>query len=386
MNDVVVVHYSEIALKGKNREFFEQKLIDNLRKSLAGNVKKAYRRYGRIVCEINDKTDNEKIKTILGLTPGVSYFAFAKRVELNIEKIKKITLEVLKQRNFETFKIEASRSNKRFPLTSREINEEVGEFIVKNLNKKVDLTNPDVTVYIEICEREAFVYSEKHRGIGGLPVGTSGKVVASLSGGIDSPIASFLMMKRGCEVVFVHIFNKTMAGRSVLNKIYKVVEQLSKIQLKSKLYIVPFEKIQKEIIANVPAKYRMIVYRRFMMRILNLIAWKEKAMGIVTGDNLGQVASQTLENLTCIYEVSTLPVFAPLVGMNKEETIDLAKKIGTYEYSIMPYSDCCSFMIAKHPETKAKLRDVLEIERKIENSSKLIVKAVEKSEIKFFKH
>ncbi len=358
--------------------------MKNLRKLLGENVKKVYRRYGRIVSELSEKFDAEKVKNTLSLTPGVSNFAFAKKVVLDTEKIKKASIELLKQKKFETFKIEASRSNKKFSLTSRQINEIVGETVVEGLGKGVDLKNPDLTVYIEICEKEAFTYTEKYHGIGGLPVGTSGKVIASLSGGIDSPIASFLMMKRGCNIVFVHIFNKTMAGRSVLKKIYKIVDRLSKIQLGAKLYIVPFEKIQKEIIAKVPAKYRMIVYRRFMMKILNEIAKKEGAKAIVTGDNLGQVASQTLENLTCIYEAADLPVLAPLIGMNKGETIAIAKKIGTYEYSIIPYPDCCSFIIAKHPETKARLKDVLEMEKKIENPSKLTKESVEKSEVKNF--
>lgn len=384
MYDVIVIHYSEIGLKGKNREFFEQRLMGNIRKALGKNVKKVYRRYGRIVCELTDKIETEKVKNTLALLPGVSNFAFAKRVELDIEKIKRSAIALLKQRKFETFKIEASRSNKKFLLTSRQINEIVGDSVVKELEKKVNLTNPDITAYIEVSEKEAFVYCDKHRGISGLPVSTSGKVIASLSGGIDSPVASFLMMKRGCEVIFVHIFNKTMAGRSVLTKIYKIVEQLTKIQLKSKLYIVPFEKIQKEIIVNVPAKYRMIVYRRFMMRILNIIARKERALGIVTGDNLGQVASQTLENLNCIYEVSTLPVFTPLIGMNKEETIKLAKKIGTYEYSIMPYPDCCSFMIAKHPETRARLEVIDEVEKRLKGIDNLLVEAVKKAEVRRF--
>lgn len=384
MYDVIVIHYSEIGLKGKNRDFFEQALMKNLRKLLGENVKKVYRRYGRIVSELSEKFDAEKVKNTLSLTPGVSNFAFAKKVVLDTEKIKKASIELLKQKKFETFKIEASRSNKKFSLTSRQINEIVGETVVEGLGKGVDLKNPDLTVYIEICEKEAFTYTEKYHGIGGLPVGTSGKVIASLSGGIDSPIASFLMMKRGCNIVFVHIFNKTMAGRSVLKKIYKIVDRLSKIQLGAKLYIVPFEKIQKEIIAKVPAKYRMIVYRRFMMKILNEIAKKEGAKAIVTGDNLGQVASQTLENLTCIYEAADLPVLAPLIGMNKGETIAIAKKIGTYEYSIIPYPDCCSFIIAKHPETKARLKDVLEMEKKIENPSKLTKESVEKSEVKNF--
>ncbi len=198
-----------------------------------------------------------------------------------------------------------------------------------------------------------FLYTKKFNGVGGLPTGSSGKVVSLLSGGIDSPVASFLMIKRGCNTIFVHFHNRTINSEQALSKIRKIVEVLTKFQGKSKLYVVPFERLQLEIIRNVPSKYRMIVYRRFMLKIANYIAERENAKAIVTGDNLGQVASQTIENLNTIYRISALPIFSPLIGLNKREIVDLAKKIGTYEYSILPYQDCCSFMISPHPVTRS---------------------------------
>jgi len=384
MYNKIVIHYSEIGLKGRNRAFFEKKLIDNIKKSLGKDTKKVYKRYGRIICNITDKTNLEKIKQKLKKIPGIAYFSFATYSKLEIKDIKKQALEILKNEEFTTFKVITKRSNKKFQLNSFEINKALGQYLSNNLKKKVIMNNTDVNLYIEICEKEVFIYTNKHQSMGGLPVGVSGKVICSLSGGIDSPVASVLMMKRGCKVIFVHIFNKTLTKQGVLTKINKIVQQLTKFQFNSRLYVIPFEKIQKEIVANVPSKYRMIIYRRFMMKIINKLAKTKKAKGILTGDSIGQVASQTLENLRCIYQASDLPVFAPLIGMNKEEIVQIAKKTGTFEYSILPYPDCCSFMIAKHPETKANLKQIIQAENNIKNQEKLIQESISKAKIKIF--
>lgn len=380
MAEVVVIHYGEIGIKGKNREFFEKKLIENVKKALGKNAKMVYRRYGRIVAEVESF---KKARRVFEKIPGIEYFSHAERVENDIEKIKKKALEVLEGKNFETFKIETKRSYKQFPLTSLEVNRIIGEIVVNSLGKKVSLKNPDITVYIEICEKESFIYTEKFPGIGGLPVTTSGKVICLLSGGIDSAVASFLMMKRGCKVIFVHFFNRTLNTEATLSKIKSIVKKLTEFQLSSKLYLVPFEEIQTEIIKNVPSKYRMIIYRRFMTRIANMIAERENAKAIVTGDNLAQVASQTLDNLSRIYEISSIPIIAPLIGINKSEIIELAKKIGTYEISILPYQDCCSFMIAPHPATHCKKEEIEEFEKSF-SIDKLTENALKKSSVLTF--
>ncbi|MBR9683913.1 tRNA 4-thiouridine(8) synthase ThiI [Candidatus Woesearchaeota archaeon] len=379
----IIIHYSEIGTKGNNRDFFEKKLVENIKKSLGDVVSKVYRRYGRIIGVLQKKIEVSEVVEVLDKLPGISNFSFALKSKLDIKDIKKKAVEVLREQEFTSFKAETKRSNKDFPLTSPEVNGEVGGAVIEELGKKVDVKNPEMRVFIEIGEKEAFVYSYKYSGVGGLPVGTAGKVISSLSGGIDSPVASFLLMKRGCKVIFVHILNKTQA-RGALTKVEELVEQLTKIQLNSKLYIVPFEKIQKEIIMKVPSKLRMIVYRRFMMQIINQIVKMEGAKGIVTGDSVGQVASQTLENINCIYDAASWPVFAPLIGTNKEEIVNLAKQIGTYELSIQPYPDCCSFMIAKHPETKGNLKVVQEVEAAIEDAEKLIAESVVGAEVKKF--
>jgi len=383
MNDSIVIHYGEIGLKGKNRSLFEKKLMENIQKALGKSVKRIYRLYGRIICDLTE-TNTTKVKNTLKKIPGIAHFSFIIKSNLKLNDIKKNSLKTLKDKTFSTFKVISKRSNKNFAITSQELNQIIGEHIVQNLRKKVNLTKPDLKLYIEICEKEALVYDNKHFGIGGLPIGTNGKLISSISGGLDSPVASFRMMKRGCEVIFVHVFNETIKGTGVLGKLTDIVAQLTNIQLNSKLYIVPFGKIQKQIITNVPSKFRMIIYRRFMMRICNTIAQKENAKGIITGDSVGQVASQTIENLRCIYAASDLPVFAPLIGADKEEIIKIAKDIGTYEYSISPYPDCCSFMVAKHPELRADVNQIEKIENLIKNKQELIEDSVSKAEIKTF--
>jgi len=385
----LVIHYSEIGTKGKNRNFFEQKLMQNLRKALDSESNKVHRRYGRIIVDLKKNHKKEKIIEILEILPGISSFSFAEQADLDFENIKKTALEVLKtelsknknEKKFLTFKVETKRSNKQFPLKSPEINKEVGKFLEKELEIIAEYKNPNITVQLEIGEKETFIYSKKHQGVGGLPIGTAGKVISSISGGIDSPVASFLAMKRGCEVIFFHAYNKTQSTTGVLSKIEDLVNQLAKIQLKAKLYIVPFEKIQKEIILKVPARLRMIIYRRFMMQIINKLAKKKKAKAIITGDSVGQVASQTLDNINCIYDAANIPVLAPLIAYNKEEITSLAKKIGTYPISIQPYPDCCSYNIAQHPETRGKLKEIKEVESLIENKEELIEEAIKKSKM-----
>lgn len=332
--DSIVIHYSEIGLKGKNREFFERKLIENIRIALGMFVSKVYWMYGRIACELKENTQEDvmnRINEILYNIPGIASYVFSRNIALDIEVMKKTALEIAEEKMQSivdkrkenkkslpiSFKVAAKRSNKHFALTSNELNLLLGDLIYDTLHEKynliVDLKNPDVSVQLEICEKNAFMYSDKILGLGGLPVGTSGKIISSISGGIDSPVASFMMMKRGCKVVFVHAFNKTIAGDGVKSKLIDLVKQLTKFQLHAKLYIVPFVNVQKTVIANIPARYRMIIYRRFMMRIINKIARKEHAKAVVTGDSVGQVASQTLDNITCIYNASEYPIMNPLI-------------------------------------------------------------------------
>ena len=371
----VIIHYNEITLKGGNRPFFERVLVDNI-KGFLENIKynKIYKDGGKIIIEINKDIDLEKIKEILENIPGISNFYFAVSEEKELEKINKKTVELLKNylqtendknNKIKTFKIEARRSDKRFKFKSPEINAKAGEYVLENTKLKVDVHQPDLEIVIDIGNKDCFIYFEKTNGIDGLPVGTTGKLISLISGGIDSPVASYMMMKRGAKITFVHFKNKTINNTGD-DKIKSLVKKLSRFQGRSKLYIVPFEEFQKEIIAKIPSKNRMIIYRRIMFKLAEMIAKKENAKGFVTGDSLSQVASQTLDNIGVIYNSANLPIFPPLIGMNKQEIIDLAVKIGTYEASILPYQDCCSFLIARHPETKANLGDILRQEEILE--------------------
>lgn len=376
--DYIVVKYGEIALKGNNKAFFEHGLIDNIKDALKNeSIDSVKKLYGRLIIKLNEKSNFETIKERLKQVFGIVYFAPSYLVPLDIEEIKKKSLELVNKEK--SFHIKAKRSKKDFPLTSPEINKVVGDFIVKNKDLEVKFEDSDLTIFIEITEKGAFLYKEKFPGLKGLPVGVSGKVISLISGGIDSPVASFKMMKRGCEVIFVHFHNLTTAKAVVKDKVKRLVEILSKYQPKTKLYLIPFGDIQKEIVKTVNAKVRMIVYRRAMLKIAEEILKKEKALAFVTGDSLAQVASQTLENIYVVRAVANYPILSPLIGMDKEEIIDIAKEIGTYETSILPYSDCCSMFIAEHPETRAKLAN---IEREEKFDSKILIKeAVGKAEI-----
>ncbi len=373
----IVIHYSEIALKGKNRRHFENALLRHVRAALGSTVLDVRKTQGRLVCRPADDVDPQQVCAKLRCIPGIANFSLGHSVPKDVDAIGGRAVNLLADRAFTTFGVKTKRTDKAFPLTSEEISRRVGASILRGLDgKKVDLRAPDLWLYIEITGKEATIFTDKFPGPGGLPVGSSGRVMVSLSGGIDSPVAAYMLMKRGCQVVFGHIRNETQFASGVADKIEKLVEVLTRFQLHSTLYQVPFGELQRHIIAFVPADHRMIIYRRCMMRILNRLASQEGAKAIVTGDAVGQVASQTLDNLQCIMSASQLPVFSPLVGMNKDETILIAKQIETYDHSIQPYPDCCSFMIAAHPETRGVLQVVERLEENIAGLEDLLLETV----------
>src|SRR3989344_820522 len=328
MYNSIVVHYGEIGIKGKNRSFFEKKLVENIRWNLKDFNLTIKRVYGRIIIDLYEDNDLEKIKEKLKNIFGISNFSFAIKSSLDMEDIKTNSLKLISN-NIKTFRINSKRSNKEFKYSSNEINNLLGEFILNNKKLKVDLENPDQTLYLEITENNSFLYTEKIKSLNGLPVGVSGKVISLISGGIDSPVASYFAMKRGCSVIFVHFFNSTINTEQSLEKVVNLVKVLSKYQFKTKLYLVPFEEIQKEIIKTVPSKFRMIVYKRFMFKISQKILENENAQAFVNGDNLGQVASQTTYNIHVIQNAVNYLVLSPLIGFDKQEIIEKAKEINT---------------------------------------------------------
>lgn len=380
MHTHIVVHYAEIALKGQNRPMFEKQLVTNI---YAANKKEkiaVIREHGRVVIELKEEAQLASVISNLKNVFGIAHFSPCIIAKNNIESMKAKALELaksLKAAKKASFRIDTSRSDKSFPMTSKKINEVVGDAVNEETKWKVDLGKPDITLYIEVAEDRAFIYSEKIQGPGGLPSGVSGRVVCLLSGGIDSPVAAWYMMKRGCEVVFVHFHTYTS---KIEKKIDEIVRVLNKYQFSSRVYYVPFFDAQERIIENVVPDMRIVVFRKFMMRFAEEIAKNENASAIVTGDNVGQVASQTVENLRSIYSSISYPVLAPLVGFDKNEIISIAKRVGTYEISIQPYKDCCSALVAKHPRTRTKAEEMREIEKVID-VEKLVEESLARAEV-----
>lgn len=371
----IVIFFGEIFLKGKNRMDFINKLENNI-KNVLGNINiKKY--HDRIVIDSND----EKIAEICSKIFGVATVYLAEIIERNLDLAAEVAKKEIKNKSY---CVRVDRIDKKFPLTSKEIENYIG----KKIGGKVDLENPEITVRFKVYSDSIYFLKKKYEGIGGLPVGTSGKVLSLLSGGIDSAVSSYLTMKRGCMVDFLHFYAYSSVEEVEKSKIFELVKKIVETQkLKVKIYLVPYYIFHtKALEANIKEKIELTVFRRFMVRVANELCKKYKYKAIVTGDNLGQVASQTLENLALVDKVSEFPVFRPLLTFDKKEIIELAKKIGTYEISIKDYKDCCS-IISLNPATKPKLENVLEAEKKmdiekvVENSIKeMSIKEIEANE------
>jgi len=291
---------------------------------------------------------------------------------------------MIEGRAFKSFRIEARRADKSFPQTSVEINQRVGAYVQERSRARVDLENAELTCWIEIVEKYALVYVERIPGPGGLPVGTSGKVVVLLSGGIDSPVAAWKMIKRGCTPVFVHFHSFPYTNKESQEKAKQIAKELSHYSLRAKIYLVPFADVQRHIMVDTPLDTRVILYRRYMMRLAERIARHEKARVLVTGDSVGQVASQTIENIDVISRSVSMPILRPLIGDDKIEIVELARRIGTYEISILPDQDCCSLFVPKHPETKANLSEIENSETRLDLAD-VMKAALDSAEVLFEK-
>ena len=380
-NGYVIVHYDEIGTKGKNRKFFEYQLIDNIKKALADHPPSSVRRgYGRIIVKLSRVTDFRPIADRLSIISGIVNFSPAYRSRWDIEDLKEVLSILVKDRSFNSFKIDTRRSDKSFPLNSIKVNSILGEHVLKEKDGvRVDLKQPELTCFVELSNKEAYIYFEKHKGSRGLPSGIGAKTVALLSGGIDSPVASYRIMRRGSVCVFVHFHSYPFTDKASIDKVVDLAKILNCYQLPSKLYLAPLADIQQEIVAKAPPGLRVILYRRMMVRIAEQVARREKAKALVTGDSLGQVASQTVENLAAVDQVATMPILRPLIGEDKIDITKQAQKIGTYELSIAPYQDCCSLFIPRQPETKANLGAVMVAEKGLGDYETLIAQAVEKT-------
>jgi thiamine biosynthesis protein ThiI len=347
-----LVHYHELTLKKGNRAYFVRRLISNLQRGLAGTGSGAITQTGaRFLIDLPDGADEGAIRTRLARTFGVANFAITRSIPLEMDALIRAVTDAVTAKDFASFRISARRSNKAFPRSSNQINVELGTLVQRLTHTRVDLEDAELTIYVEVLDREFLLYFDRTPGPGGLPAGVSGRVACLMSGGLDSPVAAYRMMKRGAYVVFVHFHSHPFVSRASQDKARELAELLTRYQYASRLLLVPFGEVQREVVLAVPAPLRVIVYRRLMVRIAEALARKVRAQALVTGEALGQVASQTLPNIATVDAVATMPILRPLVGMDKEEIVHQAQALGTYDISIQPDEDCCSLFTPKHPAT-----------------------------------
>ena len=365
--DSVLIRYHEIALKKGNRAYFTELLKRNILAAVKDLGAKEIRSLpARLLLTFRNEIDPDTLIKRMSSVFGIANFSLVQRTERDIEQLRRQILTGLNGAHFASFRIDTQRGDKTFPLNSPEINRQLGAAVQEKSGARVDLTNPEFTVYVEILPKDAFFGYNKMPGAGGLPVGASGRLMSLISGGFDSPVAAYRMMQRGCRVNFVHFHSAPYQDKTSQDKVQQLVKLLTRHQFQSRLYMVPFGEIQRQIVAAVARPLRVVLYRRMMLRIAEQIARKEKARALITGESLGQVASQTLENMTVIQQAVTMPILRPLVGMDKQEIIDQARRIGSFETSSMPDQDCCQLFVPKHPATKGRLEDVEANEAKLQ--------------------
>jgi tRNA uracil 4-sulfurtransferase len=355
----VIAHYQEIALKGKNRPWFLQRLVRNVREMLRDlSVREVRTPMGRIDITFDREDEWPELRDRLARTFGLANFSLARRVPADLHGIADHIVEHLPLEPVSSFRVLVRRADKRFPLTSPEIERHIGRRVQEARGWKVDLSHPAFTIWVEIVPDEAFYHFSKERGPGGLPVGTSGRVAVLLSGGIDSPVAAWRTIRRGCQCVLVHFHSYPFLSLTSQDKARDLARLLTRYQLRTRLHLVPFGELQRQITLSVPGPLRVVVYRRMMFRIAERIALRERAQALATGEVIGQVASQTLENMSVISAAATLPILRPLVGFDKEEITAEAIRLGTYPVSIIPDEDCCTLFTPRHPATRATAREV----------------------------
>ncbi len=355
----IVVHYQEIALKGNNRPWFIARLARNLRQATSDlGVREVRVLMGRIEVVIENDSAWAAVRDRIARVFGVANFAQAGRAPLDVDAIASAILADLGDRPVRSFRVSARRADKRFPLSSPEIEREVGGRIKEATGWLVKLNDPEFTIHVEAMTNDAFYYFGKEQGAGGMPVGVSGRVACLLSGGIDSPVAAWRLMRRGCRVILVHFHSYPILSRASQEKVQELARLLAGFQFHSRLFMVPFGEIQQQVTLSVAPPLRVVIYRRLMMRIAERIARDSRAQALVTGEVVGQVASQTLENLASIDSVVSMPVLRPLIGMDKDEITAEAQRLGTYPISIIPDQDCCTLFTPRHPATKARTIDV----------------------------
>jgi thiamine biosynthesis protein ThiI len=385
LHPVVVVHYHEISLKRGNRPLFLRQLARNLARAVADvgpvNVRQ---RPGRIVLDLEGHAQPEVVLERARRVCGVASVLLGYRTAATLEAMRAVIGGLIEGRRFASFRITARRAFKTYPMTSVELNRALGAFVLERVATRVDLEHPEVEIVVEVLPDEAFIALDRRPGPGGLPVGGSGTVAALLSGGIDSPVAAWRMMKRGCRVVFVHFHSVPYLPATSQAKARALVERLTEWQYASRLHLVPFGEIQREVVLSVPGPARVVIYRRLMIRIAEAIARREGALALATGESLGQVASQTLENIAAIDAVAAGPVLRPLIGTDKLEITDEARRLGTFEISIEPDADCCTLFVPKHPLTRMSVAEAEAAESRLD-VGRLVRDGVEGAVLELFR-
>lgn len=387
--DIILLKYGEISLKGLNRPMFERQLISNVAKALAPLGKFSVRKsQSTIYVEpLEDSADTELAVERLSKVFGIVNICPAVKCEKTIESIEKTTLECLSQMDIKdkTFKVEAKREDKQFPMNSPQICRHMGGVILKNTDGlSVDVHNPDILVQIEI-RKEAYIFTHKVSGAGGMPIGTAGRATLLLSGGIDSPVAGWMIAKRGVRLEAVHFHSHPYTSDRAKEKVIDLARIMSAYTGEIRLHVVPFTEIQLDIIEKCPKNYLTIIMRRLMMRIAEKISVQNGSSALITGESIGQVASQTMESLVVTDNAVNMPVFRPCIGMDKEEIVTISKKIDTYETSILPFEDCCTIFVPKHPKTKPSVAEIEEAEKLLTDPEGMMAKAIADEELVIIK-
>ena len=390
MREIILVKNGELVLKGLNRNSFEDVLIKNMKRHLSdiGKFKFTKSQSTIMVEPESDETDLDDAAEALKSVFGIAALSRAAVCEKDINDIIKTAKNYLEDEllTANTFKVEAKRSDKKFPLNSPQICRELGGQILKAFHHlKVDVHNPDIVVTVEIRDRFAFVRGNNIKGAGGMPTGTSGRAAVLISGGIDSPVAAYMMAKRGIELISVHFASPPYTSELAEMKVMELLKKVAAYSGTITTYVVPFTEIQEAIRDYCPEDYFTLVMRRIMMKISEEIAKSQNCMALITGESVGQVASQTIYALGCTDNATNMPVFRPCIGMDKEEIIKISRNIDTFETSIQPYEDCCTVFTPKHPKTKPKVQDVIDAENKIPNLDEMMKKATETAKRVFIK-
>ena len=377
----IMIRYGEIGTKGKNKKQFISCLYNNIKNALKQFKEiRVYNKYDRLYVATNG-VELETVFHYLNMISGISSYSPVYFMDTDVETIKESVKEIALENEFNTFKVSTNRANKKFPIQSMDFNRVLAGIILKSKDVKVDIHNPEMNFNVEIREEGTYVFFKKYKGLGGYPLGIGGKAMALLSGGIDSPVACFMMMKRGVALETIHFASFPYTSKASEEKVYDLLDKLNVIQPSITLHIVPFTKLQEEIYKHVDESYAITIMRRMMIRISSRLAQKRNCLALVTGESVGQVASQTLNSMQVINEVTNMPIIRPVACFDKLEIMDLAHKIDTYDISIRPFEDCCTIFTPKNPVTKPTLEKALEYESKFDYES-LIEEILENIETK----